>query len=77
LTHVRYLSIFLVYVAAVTDEFSLFSHDLHDFYTTLHEKASAHLEKNQLLNEEGKKAKKPQGGNVVELNNFHNPQVGN
>jgi len=77
LTHVRYLSIFLVYVAAVTNEFSLFSHDLHDFYTTLHEKARAYREKTQPLNEEGKKGQKPQGGNVVELNDFHNPQVGN
>jgi len=77
LTRLRYLSIFLVYVAAVTDEISLFSHGLHDFYTTLHEKARAYREKTQLLNEEGKTEQKRQGGNFVELNNFHNPQVGN
>lgn len=53
------------------------SHDLHEFYLTLHVKAREYRKRIQQLNKEReRRGKKPRRGDSVEMNNFQNPQVG-
>ncbi|KAJ3508179.1 hypothetical protein NLJ89_g5898 [Agrocybe chaxingu] len=52
------------------------SHDLHRFYLNLHVKAREYRKMIEKRNEERKKkGKKPKLGDVVEMNNFQNPQL--
>jgi len=60
-----------VYLAAVTDIFRLFSHELHNLYLILREQAKAYRKQVHLLNEERmKKEKKSRSGDSVEMNKF-------